>query len=345
MRRMTIRLKLLLATLSILLWAALSSAQYNATTRYIDPSVRAFTEGKTPEITPEQTQVRAPAHPTTRVAQARSTPNLEMATREMLSRELWSFEWSGAQAGDARDPSSWVYQGNSSPHARQKSASARLPEMRRLFKDAGVEWPPAELYLRAFKLEGELELWASSVIGEPLKPIITWQLCTLSGSIGPKRREGDGQVPEGFYKITGYNPRSRFHLSMRVNYPNRSDRILGHPRTPGSDIMIHGGCASIGCLAMTDARVEELWVITRAWRQAQVQHRTKNKKRARSSSLSITLYPTRRLSDLLALELNGDERKHLDLWRELSHAHSQFIDTHRPPVVHFDQRGRARLKR
>jgi murein L,D-transpeptidase YafK len=89
----------------------------------------------------------------------------------------------------------------------------------------------------------------------------TYQVCTKSGELGPKRRLGDSQVPEGFYHIDRFNPWSSFHLSLGVNYPNKSDRLLGDKKNPGGDIFIHGSCVTIGCLPITDEHIEELYII------------------------------------------------------------------------------------
>ena len=83
-----------------------------------------------------------------------------------------------------------------------------------------------------------------------------------SGSIGPKRFEGDFQVPEGFYHINEFNPNSNYHLSLGINYPNASDKILSDSAKPGSAIYIHGNCVSTGCLAIADEPIEEVYVLT-----------------------------------------------------------------------------------
>lgn len=264
-----------------------------------------------------------------------------------FSTELIDFAWSEDHIGDPRDYTSWRYRGKRDARSRQRSAASRTSEMRELFKRAGVSWPPAELYLRAFKLEGELELWAASKVGDPLTPVITWKVCTLSGYLGPKRREGDGQVPEGFYQISGYNPMSRYHLSMRVSYPNQADRLLGHPKEPGSDIMIHGNCVSIGCIALTDQRIEELWTITQAWKKAQRRGppaRVRSTAQTSAKTLPLTIYPTRYLNDLLALAERHNQRTHLPLWRALTLAQAQFKASRRPPQVTIDSTGAYHLR-
>lgn len=130
------------------------------------------------------------------------------------------------------------------------------------FRDAGVAYPPNRLVLVGLKAERELEVWADS--GESFRRIHTYPLLAASGGAGPKLREGDHQVPEGVYRIESLNPNSSFHLSLRLNYPNDFDRARAADdgRTNlGGDIFIHGKAASVGCLAIGDEAVEELFVI------------------------------------------------------------------------------------
>lgn len=133
------------------------------------------------------------------------------------------------------------------------------------FRNAGVAYPPKRVVLRAFKTEKELELLAADEGGE-LRKVLVWPILAASGTTGPKLREGDGQVPEGFYRIELLNPNSSYHLSLRVDYPNAED--LAHAAEEGrdrkglgGDIMIHGKAMSAGCLAIGDRAVEELFVL------------------------------------------------------------------------------------
>lgn len=105
--------------------------------------------------------------------------------------------------------------------------------------------------------DGNLELFTESDEGRFVQ-VGTWPICTWSGELGPKLREGDGQSPEGFYfiKSTSLNPNSSYHLSFNLGFPNAYDRALG--RT-GSFLMVHGNCVSIGCFAMTDPGIEEIY--------------------------------------------------------------------------------------
>lgn len=132
-------------------------------------------------------------------------------------------------------------------------------KLRPVVERIGVPWPPPRLVLVAYKEERRLDVWAFS----PRRhgKIASYPILAASGVVGPKRREGDRQVPEGFYRLTALNPRSRFHLSIRVDYPNAEDvaRSTVPKEAMGGDIYIHGNAVSIGCLAMGDPAIEEIF--------------------------------------------------------------------------------------
>ena len=119
--------------------------------------------------------------------------------------------------------------------------------------------PTPRIGIRVFKREEVLEVWGSEAEDKPFHRLGRFKIAMMSGTLGPKRKEGDLQVPEGFYWIDRFNPKSRFHLSLGLNYPNESDRILGDPHSPGSDIFIHGSNVSVGCMAMTDPVIDVIY--------------------------------------------------------------------------------------
>jgi murein L,D-transpeptidase YafK len=131
----------------------------------------------------------------------------------------------------------------------------------RQFKEKGLAYPPSDIFLRNFKSQNEMELWARDSDTAEYKQVKTYRICALSGILGPKRYEGDRQVPEGFYFIEDFNPKSDFHLSMLLNYPNYSDMVVGDKKKPGGDIYIHGGCVTVGCMPMTDPVIQELYTL------------------------------------------------------------------------------------
>lgn len=118
-----------------------------------------------------------------------------------------------------------------------------------------------DLLLRAFKQEKQLEVWIKNKNDQQYVLLKTYAICATSGTLGPKRKEGDGQIPEGFYSIDLFNPNSDYHLSLRVNYPNGSDKIVSDKKYPGGAIMIHGNCVTIGCMPITDDKIKELYVL------------------------------------------------------------------------------------
>src|SRR5690349_20417000 len=129
------------------------------------------------------------------------------------------------------------------------------------FKQKGLPWPATNIYIRSFKYDSKLEVWVRNDRKEPFKLFKTYAVYALAGSLGPKRMEGDYQVPEGFYYINEFNPRSNYHLSLGLNYPNASDRILSDSARPGGDIYIHGSCVTVGCIPLTDEYIEEVYIL------------------------------------------------------------------------------------
>ena len=119
----------------------------------------------------------------------------------------------------------------------------------------------APIFIRIFKAPNELEVWVQS--GDVFRYFKTYDICYFSGDPGPKQRTGDRQSPEGFYTVAArqLNPHSQFHLSFNLGYPNAYDRA--HKRT-GDALMVHGSCVSIGCYAMTDKYIEEIYTLADA---------------------------------------------------------------------------------
>jgi murein L,D-transpeptidase YafK len=212
-------------------------------------------------------------------------------------------------------------------YAKDRVAAARQSRARavsEIFTKAGIEYPPPELYLRAFKHERQLEVWAGAV-GKPLTKVKTYPFCAASGVLGPKRQEGDLQVPEGFYTIDLFNPTSAYHLSIRVSYPNESDRILGR-RPLGGAIMVHGNCVSIGCIAIEDEPIEELYLMTL------------DAKKRMGRNVPIHIFP-RQLDAQGLAELEkaaGEDAALVAFWRGLAPGWSLFEEHKRPPRVSVD---------
>ena len=133
--------------------------------------------------------------------------------------------------------------------------------LQKQFQAKQLVWPARFVYIRSFKYDSEMEVWVKNKAGEKYKLFKTYKICALAGSLGPKRMAGDYQVPEGFYYINEFNPRSLYHLSLGLNYPNASDRMLCDLSQPGGEIYIHGSCVTTGCIPITDGQIEELYAL------------------------------------------------------------------------------------
>jgi len=149
--------------------------------------------------------------------------------------------------------------------ALNKYGVAARSRLKPLFKRSGVRYPPKELTLIGIKEDQILEVWARNDRGWHW--IISYPLTAMSGVLGPKLRQGDRQIPEGIYKVNAFNAESRYHLSMRLNYPNTFDSLhakLEKRLKPGKNIFIHGKDASVGCIAIGDKAIEELFILVAA---------------------------------------------------------------------------------
>jgi murein L,D-transpeptidase YafK len=133
--------------------------------------------------------------------------------------------------------------------------------LQKQFEAKGLKWPARYIYIRSFKYDSQLEVWVKNEIKEPFQLFKTYKVCALAGTLGPKRMAGDYQVPEGFYYINEFNPQSNYYLSLGINYPNVSDRILSDSLQPGGGIFFHGSCVTVGCIPLTDQQIDELYIL------------------------------------------------------------------------------------
>lgn len=171
------------------------------------------------------------------------------------------------------------------------------------------------VFIRIFKEEQRLEMWVK-VEGE-FKLLKAYPICAYSGELGPKLKEGDGQAPEGFYRVykSSLNPNSRFHLSFNLGFPNEYDR--SHGRT-GSYLMVHGNCVSIGCYAMTDAKIEEIYgLVEAALKEGQ-------------GYVPVHIFPFEMSDEKLAA---FTEHEWYDFWSNLQEGYDYFELEKRPPLV------------
>lgn len=217
-------------------------------------------------------------------------------------------------------------------YPRVRAARQRKEAMlQALFRQKGWAYPPREIFFRVFKRERVLEVWVKQPAGK-YERLKEYPVCATSGELGPKRREGDGQIPEGFYFISGFNPVSNFHLSLKVNYPNAADRLLSDRRRPGGDIFIHGDCVTIGCVPLTDDKVEEVYWLA-------VEAKTAGQRRIPVHIFPARLHP----AGLQKLRREFRDERLVNFWLNLQEGFDYFEQHRRLPTITVESAGRYRL--
>ncbi|MCD2178411.1 L,D-transpeptidase family protein [Rhizobium sp. C1] len=189
--------------------------------------------------------------------------------------------------------------------------NATLSRMKALNMDRN-----SPIMIRIFKEEGVMEVWKANASNR-YALLKSYQICAWSGMLGPKKKEGDRQAPEGFYDITKaqMNPNSRYYLAFNIGYPNAYDRSLNRG---GTNLMVHGACSSSGCYSMTDAQVQEIFALANdAFAGGQ-------------QAFQIQALPFRMTADNMARHKNSPN---IDFWKMLKIGYDQFEISHRPPVV------------
>jgi murein L,D-transpeptidase YafK len=205
---------------------------------------------------------------------------------------------------------------SSEPPRVEAARKSKMAEVHAMFDAAHVAYPPKQILLRAFKKDAVVELWAGD---DSLTLVHEFKICASSGTLGPKVKQGDGQVPEGFYTIDKLNPFSTFHLALHVDYPNKSDRLRNKDVVDlGGDIMVHGNCVTIGCIPLEDDPIELLYlVVVDAGGKA-----------------PIHIFPAK---DIAKLDVADDATRRL--WAQLDKGKRAFDDTHRIPRITIDANG------
>ncbi|MBM21386.1 MAG: transcriptional regulator [Stappia sp.] len=195
-------------------------------------------------------------------------------------------------------------------HLRQVSSDvkARLDQL-----DMSLSSP---IMLRIYKQESELEVWKQTRSGR-YALLDTFEICKWSGKLGPKKKEGDRQAPEGFYEITPalMNPNSSYHLAFNLGYPNKFDRAYG--RT-GSNLMVHGACSSRGCYAMTDAQVQDIYALAR------------ESFKGGQRSFQVQAFPFHMTAENMAKHRDDEN---YGFWQMLKRGYDHFEVTKTPPKI------------
>lgn len=198
-----------------------------------------------------------------------------------------------------------------------------------LLTSKGINSTDFELFLRAFKKEQKLEIWAKNKGNGVYTLLKTYDFCASSGVLGPKRRSGDRQVPEGFYTVDLFNPQSQYHLSFRVNYPNKSDLVFADKLNPGDSIFIHGQCVTIGCIPVGDENMKELYLLAA-------------KARSSGSTVNVHIFPAK-MDDVSYATLKNDYASNatiLQFWSWLKPGYDAFENSKMLPNITVDEAGK-----
>ena len=202
--------------------------------------------------------------------------------------------------------------------------------LKKEFQEKGLQWPLKQMYIRSFKWDSQLEVWVRGSAQEPFKLFKTYKVCAMAGKLGPKRMEGDYQVPEGFYYINEFNPRSMYHLSLGIYYPNSSDKLLSDSLKPGGEIYIHGRCFTVGCIPLQDQQIEELYILA------------SNAKASGQDFIPVHIFPVRYSNSKSVEQLRKASIENRDLIHfnnQLQLVYKYFEEKNKLPVVSVNSRG------
>jgi len=208
-------------------------------------------------------------------------------------------------------------------YSRVRGARKHTESLRdSLLNGAGLKADSLRIFIQAFKHERILELWGAGCDSCLYKLLKVYRFASSCGILGPKRAQGDLQIPEGFYYIDRFNPASRFHLSLGISYPNKSDRLRTRASDPGGDIFIHGNRVTIGCIPLGDSNIESLYIFAVDARDAG------------QGRIPVFIYPARfddpENADILD-EYRSRSSSNRKLWTELDAGYKYFRKQRIPP--------------
>jgi murein L,D-transpeptidase YafK len=223
-------------------------------------------------------------------------------------------------------------------------AQLRFPRVREALKtkgktvdemlsSKGINTTNFEVFFRAFKKEQKFEMWAKNKGENTFKLLKIYDFCASTGILGPKRRSGDRQMPEGFYTVDAFNPTSNYYLSFRVSYPNASDKKFADQLNPGDNIFVHGSCISIGCIPVGDENIKEIYLLTA-------------RAKAGEQDIPIHIFPNK-MTDENYASLKTEFASNatlLEFWSWLKPGFDAFEKTNVLPSVSVDEAGKYVVK-
>lgn len=214
----------------------------------------------------------------------------------------------------------------------QTAKETKEGTLRVLCSEIGVDFDAiVNIYIRGFKYEKTLEVWVQGDFDSDYRLLKTYNFCSTSGSLGPKRKQGDRQIPEGYYFMSKFNSNSNYYLSLGVNYPNPSDSKISDNRRLGGDIYIHGSCVTIGCIPITDDGIMELyWLSVKAKNNGQ-------------TDIPIHIFPFKfdehSIEERSKTGFYEKDAMLLEFWENLRGGYYLFEVNRKPPLVIIDDQG------
>ena len=212
----------------------------------------------------------------------------------------------------------------------QKDKGAAVAQM---LSSKNINADNFDLFIRAFKKEQKLEIWAKSKGAGSYSLLKTYDFCATTGVLGPKRRSGDRQIPEGFYKVNFFNPQSQYHLSFRIDYPNKSDLVFADKINPGDNIFIHGQCVTIGCIPVGDENIKEIYLLAA-------------KAKSCGGALDVHIFPANLSGDGYQALRNeyASNSNLLDFWANLKPGFDAFETSKVVPTIDVNEAGKYMVK-
>ena len=185
-----------------------------------------------------------------------------------------------------------------------------------------------ELFIIVYKLEQLVEVWVRNTGSNAEYTKLTqYAFCKISGVLGPKRKENDFQIPEGIYHIDRFNPKSQYHVSLGVNYPNAADLILSDKKKPGKDIFLHGGCVTVGCVPITDRYISELYLIA------------KGASNQKDGKIPVYMFPYK-MDEEKHERFTTKHTMHADFWTNLKPVYEKIVETNMPVSFEVNEEGK-----
>jgi len=215
-------------------------------------------------------------------------------------------------------------------YERVKAAFAEKGELvSNTLKRATIDEEQLNIVIVAYKQEQQLFIYAKNKSDKQYKQLVGYRICASSGVLGPKRRQGDGQVPEGFYHINMFNPVSNYYLSLGVSYPNAADKKKTKAADPGGLIFIHGNCVTIGCLPMTDDKIKEIYLYALKAKQSG------------QNQIPVYIFPFK-MTDENMKQLSAIHKENptlLNFWKNIRTGYNKFEAEHVELKVKVDEKG------